>query len=44
MQVAFVEETWIYRLCKDGTVKKVIKKTICAARKEEEPAKRISRA
>ena len=42
MQVAFADETWIYRLYEDGTVKKVVNKTIYATHKEEEPAKRIS--
>jgi hypothetical protein len=44
MQVAFADETWIYRLYEDGTVKKVINKTICATRKKKEPASHISSA
>ena len=42
MQVAFADETWIYRLYEDGTVKKVVNKRIYATHKEEEPGKRIS--
>ena len=42
MQVAFADETWIYRLYEDGTVKKVVNKRIYGIHKEEEPAKRIS--
>ena len=42
MQVAFADETWIYRLYEDGTVKKVVNKTIYVTHKEEESAKRIS--
>ena len=44
MQVAFADETWIYRLYEDGTVKKVVNKRIYVTQKEEEPAKRISSA
>lgn len=44
MQVAFANETWIYRLYEDGTVKKVVNKRIYVTHKEEEPAKRISSA
>ena len=44
MQVAFADETWIYRLYEDGTVKKVVNKRIYVTQKEEEPVKRISNA
>lgn len=42
MQVAFADETWVYRLYEDGTVKKVVNKRIYATHKEAEPGKRIS--
>jgi len=44
MQVAFADETWIYRLYEDGTVKKVVNKRIYVTHKEEKPAKSISSA
>ena len=44
MQVAFADETWIYRLYEEVTVKKVVKKRIYVTHNKEEPAKRISSA
>ena len=42
MQVEFAQETWVYRLYEDGTVKKIVNKRIVAAQNDQEPTEKTS--
>ena len=42
MQVQFGNETWVYRLYEDGTVKKVVNKRVYAENTEGAPGRPVS--